>query len=71
MTSATAADAPLRPDDPDQVRPDGPGLDHPEAAPLRDDASWDAFVAAGRPGSYLQLSGWARVKAVNGWTRAR
>jgi lipid II:glycine glycyltransferase (peptidoglycan interpeptide bridge formation enzyme) len=35
------------------------------------DAAWDAFVAAGRPGSYLQLSGWARVKAVNGWSRLR
>ena len=32
---------------------------------------WDAFVEAGRPGSYLQLSGWARVKAVNGWTATR
>lgn len=36
-----------------------------------DDATWDAFVADGRPGSYLQLSGWARVKAVNGWTATR
>jgi peptidoglycan pentaglycine glycine transferase (the first glycine) len=35
------------------------------------DARWDSFVAAGRPGSYLQLSGWARVKAVNGWTATR
>jgi lipid II:glycine glycyltransferase (peptidoglycan interpeptide bridge formation enzyme) len=39
--------------------------------PAADDATWDAFVAGGRPGSYLQLSGWARVKAVNGWTSAR
>lgn len=29
---------------------------------------WDAFVEASDPGSYLQLEGWARVKAVNGWT---
>jgi peptidoglycan pentaglycine glycine transferase (the first glycine) len=29
---------------------------------------WDAFVEASDPGSYLQLSGWARVKAVNGWS---
>jgi peptidoglycan pentaglycine glycine transferase (the first glycine) len=36
-----------------------------------DDTSWDAFVAASVPGSYLQLSGWARVKAVNGWTATR
>ena len=35
------------------------------------DAAWDAFVADGRPGSYLQLAGWARVKAVNGWTHER
>jgi lipid II:glycine glycyltransferase (peptidoglycan interpeptide bridge formation enzyme) len=39
--------------------------------PATDDATWDAFVAQGRPGSYLQLAGWARVKAVNGWTSAR
>jgi lipid II:glycine glycyltransferase (peptidoglycan interpeptide bridge formation enzyme) len=39
--------------------------------PSLDDAGWDAFVAAGQPGSYLQLAGWARVKAVNGWTHER
>ena len=33
--------------------------------------AWDQFVAEGEPGSYLQLSGWARVKAVNGWTATR
>jgi lipid II:glycine glycyltransferase (peptidoglycan interpeptide bridge formation enzyme) len=32
---------------------------------------WDAFVEASDPGSYLQLSPWARVKAVNGWQAAR
>jgi peptidoglycan pentaglycine glycine transferase (the first glycine) len=37
----------------------------------RDDEAWDGFVADADPGSYLQLSGWARVKAVNGWTSAR
>ena len=45
-----------------------------EARPIIDvdsDAAWDAFVAAGEPGSYLQLSGWARVKAENGWTKQR
>lgn len=31
---------------------------------------WDAFVEANGLGSYLQLTAWARVKAVNGW-RAR
>ncbi len=36
-----------------------------------DDAAWDAFVAASDPGSYLQASGWARVKAVNGWRAVR
>ena len=36
-----------------------------------DDAGWDRFVESGEPGSYLQLSGWARVKAVNGWSRER
>ena len=35
------------------------------------DAEWDGFVAACDPGSYLQLSGWARVKAVNGWRSRR
>jgi lipid II:glycine glycyltransferase (peptidoglycan interpeptide bridge formation enzyme) len=39
--------------------------------PAADDATWDAFVAGGRPGSYLQRWGWARVKAVNGWTSTR
>jgi len=28
---------------------------------------WDAFVEASDPGSYLQLTAWAQVKAVNGW----
>jgi lipid II:glycine glycyltransferase (peptidoglycan interpeptide bridge formation enzyme) len=36
-----------------------------------DDRAWDAFVAAGNPGSYLQLAGWAAVKKVNGWSHAR
>ena len=40
------------------------------AAPI-DDSTWDQFVEAGEPGSYLQLSGWARVKAVNGWSAER
>ncbi len=30
-------------------------------------AAWDAFVERDPRGSYLQLSGWSRVKAVNGW----
>ena len=36
-----------------------------------DPAAWDAFVSASDPGSYLQLSPWAAVKAVNGWSAAR
>ncbi len=36
-----------------------------------DSEAWDALVEAADPGSYLQLSGWARVKAVNGWTAHR
>ena len=34
-------------------------------------ADWDRFVEASDPGSYLQLSGWADVKAVNGWSAHR
>jgi len=36
-----------------------------------DPGAWDAFVARSEPGSYLQLSGWAGVKAVNGWSAVR
>lgn len=36
-----------------------------------DASAWDAFVEANPRGSYLQLSGWARVKAVNGWSARR
>ncbi len=31
------------------------------------DLAWDAFVDANPRASYLQLSGWARTKAANGW----
>jgi peptidoglycan pentaglycine glycine transferase (the first glycine) len=34
-------------------------------------AAWDAFVEASDPGSYLQLSPWSAVKAVNGWSAHR
>jgi peptidoglycan pentaglycine glycine transferase (the first glycine) len=37
----------------------------------RDDRAWDGFVEGSDPGSYLQLSGWAGVKAVNGWSSTR
>ena len=33
--------------------------------------TWDAFVQASNPGSYLQLSAWAEVKRANGWGATR
>lgn len=36
-----------------------------------DPHAWDQFVEGHEPGSYLQLSGWAAVKAVNGWSAHR
>ncbi len=36
-----------------------------------DPASWDAYVEMNPRGSYLQLTGWARVKEVNGWSSRR
>jgi peptidoglycan pentaglycine glycine transferase (the first glycine) len=33
--------------------------------------AWDAFVARNTPGSYLQTSAWAEVKAANGWAPLR
>lgn len=41
------------------------------ADPRQDPAAWDAFVEATEHGSYLQLAGWASVKASNGWTAHR
>jgi lipid II:glycine glycyltransferase (peptidoglycan interpeptide bridge formation enzyme) len=34
-------------------------------------STWDAFVARSNPGSYLQTSAWAEVKAPNGWRPLR
>ena len=34
-------------------------------------AAWDRFVESQDPGSYLQTSAWAAVKAVNGWSAHR
>ena len=34
-------------------------------------AAWDDFVCRSDPGSYLQTSAWAEVKAPNGWTPVR
>jgi peptidoglycan pentaglycine glycine transferase (the first glycine) len=42
-----------------------------EAPGATTDEAWDAFVAGSEPGSYLQLSGWALVKAANGWSSQR
>jgi peptidoglycan pentaglycine glycine transferase (the first glycine) len=36
-----------------------------------DAATWDAFVEDRDPGSYLQTTAWATVKAVNGWSARR
>ena len=36
-----------------------------------DAAEWDRFVEGSDPGSYLQMSAWARVKAINGWSAHR
>ena len=36
-----------------------------------DPAGWDRFVAGSDPGSYLQTSAWATVKAFNGWSAHR
>ena len=47
-----------------------PKADLPVGSPLDPD-TWDAFVGSSDPGSYLQLSGWAAVKAVNGWGAIR
>ena len=36
-----------------------------------DPLTWDRFVSSCTPGSYLQTSAWAEVKAPNGWTPLR
>jgi lipid II:glycine glycyltransferase (peptidoglycan interpeptide bridge formation enzyme) len=47
-------------------------VSRPAAASSFDDPTrWDAFVVATDPGSYLQLSPWAAVKAANGWSAVR
>jgi peptidoglycan pentaglycine glycine transferase (the first glycine) len=45
--------------------------DRPTNLLADDSATWDAFVSDAHPGSYLQLSPWAEVKAVNGWSAVR
>jgi peptidoglycan pentaglycine glycine transferase (the first glycine) len=48
-----------------------PGAPRDSGAETTSPGAWDGFVAAAEPASYLQLSGWARVKAVNGWAHRR
>ncbi len=43
------------------------GRDEDAAAWPFDHGRWDPFVETAEHGSYLQMTGWARVKAVNGW----
>lgn len=77
MTEATVSGAAPHATDPTETPETTDGASGLPAAPATNapaapaDAAWDAFVAAGEPGSYLQLSGWARVKAVNGWSATR
>jgi lipid II:glycine glycyltransferase (peptidoglycan interpeptide bridge formation enzyme) len=51
------------------------GTSDPVVAAARDvaadTAAWDAFVAGTPNGSYMQLTAWAEVKAVNGWRSTR
>ena len=61
MTLPAAQD--VRAPQPSETAPDPPNRTR--------DAAWDTFVAASTPGSYLQLSGWATVKAINGWSALR
>ncbi len=52
----------------------GPGTapTRPSVVDLAPDAAaWDAFVVHATPGSYLQTTAWAEVKAPNGWTPLR
>ena len=61
-----------------EATPEGPAAaespspaSRPAESPDPADAAWDGRVEAAEIGSYLQLSGWARVKAVNGWEAVR
>ena len=59
---------------PEEVASGGPGPKQPKAPAVDlapDTAAWDAFVSRSTPGSYLQTSAWAEVKAPNGWAPLR
>lgn len=51
---------------PDQL----PGSTSPGSDAI-DSSDWDDFVERARPGSHLQTSAWAQVKAANGWSAHR
>lgn len=53
-------------------RPTAEGTAPPPAPVLEtDDAAWDAFVEAAPQATWLQTTGWARVKRPNGWSAVR
>ncbi len=59
---------------PDQAATGDPRPERPVASTVDlapDTAVWDGFVSRSTPGSYLQTSAWAVVKAPNGWTPLR
>jgi lipid II:glycine glycyltransferase (peptidoglycan interpeptide bridge formation enzyme) len=54
------------------ARPATAMIDRASVVDLAPDlAAWDAFVSRSNPGSYLQTSAWAEVKALNGWRPLR
>ncbi|MFN8623216.1 MAG: peptidoglycan bridge formation glycyltransferase FemA/FemB family protein [Chloroflexota bacterium] len=53
----------------DPVRAEAPGVT--AAALERDEAAWEAFLAASPAPSHLQSAGWAAVKRPNGWRAFR
>jgi lipid II:glycine glycyltransferase (peptidoglycan interpeptide bridge formation enzyme) len=55
-----------------RARPGGPAAAVASTVDLAPDLpAWDAFVSASTPGSHLQTSAWAEVKAPNGWRPMR
>jgi peptidoglycan pentaglycine glycine transferase (the first glycine) len=71
VTSTAASDRTSDIDDDEETTPTTAAANDAAPGPTAEDTAWNAFVEAGRPGSYLQLAGWARVKAVNGWQATR
>jgi lipid II:glycine glycyltransferase (peptidoglycan interpeptide bridge formation enzyme) len=53
------------------ARGPGPGVSAAVLDLAPEPAAWDAFVARSNPGSYLQTTAWAQVKAANGWSALR